>query len=986
MRTKSRRSNRRLAAAASLATGLMTTGFVSAADTGSYVTISISGSTAMRNFTISEGFSALEAGAANLTLSNGIYAPGAGGLQLAPLTNTGAILAGSSGTGIRIEWHEQGSVEGIVELVNDQIGYGAIVSGSFVGSPLVSGTTRNPSSGNPIRLNRNNATTAGAPGGWTISGNQTYDTYDADNYHQTFGGNILGGQNRVQWAISDVNAAQGFSKTGTGAFSLTPGSAGYGKGNALLSSGNVSGLGTSGSRQQLVDEDALNMKTDRPNPHSTIGAGDGPTNHNTYGAGSWNTNGTGNLVNKTVAITATVIAANPGTGLTQINKGDAQWLQLTGRLQNGVDFNVTERDVNSGTRNVVALNTGVDPSWTVGDNDGGDGGATATAGSEQSSIGANMKFSGKTAGGAQLRPTVQNNRMAIGQLGLSDARSGNAAVNNASNFPVRALRYSDTLTDTGANFVQVSASTITDGTYKIWQNQTYVTVRNPNATDYNNDNIAKGDPNGDMIKIRNNILSSVTSFPNPTSAFNAADSLITNSFVLPQMMIVSKTVDGGSYTVEPGPMRAALLADSTASGRFTVNNPINQTAGNNSNYGVAPLASGNSILGVGVVNIPITAQNAAGALDGSAGAVGGNYLFGNFNQNGVRDFDAIKKARDAQERLFTAGGAVAAAVDATDAAISNSTKYGGYSATLMNMNASTGPSKGDVIVMGDYNGDGRFNGRDLYYMARGAAVSDASGSGFTNGTLTATNLTFGDKIRSAKLRKNDALDWMDANTTAQQKIDASANLINDPTGANAFNKFDVNRDGLVTRSDAQVVDNFVNKSYLSLTNQLEAVIASNGTLLDGVSAAGLDVAETAAPISLVDVELDDSNDGGITHIDPDGAGPLTSDFQKIRSELTSTSLLDGDVNFDGFVNVLDMYVLATHWLSPADQWSDADFNFDGMVDATDLGLLGLNWLGEAAQLGQAVEFFGLPSSAVPEPGCLGFLSLGLLVARRRRRK
>ena len=64
------------------------------------------------------------------------------------------------------------------------------------------------------------------------------------------GTNLQGGQNRVQMAISDVNARQGFSRAGgAGTFSLTPNAVGYGKGNALLTAGSTSGLGTPGGRQ-----------------------------------------------------------------------------------------------------------------------------------------------------------------------------------------------------------------------------------------------------------------------------------------------------------------------------------------------------------------------------------------------------------------------------------------------------------------------------------------------------------------------------------------------------------------------------------------------------------------------------------------------------------------------------------------------------------------------------------------------------------------
>ena len=342
--------------AAAFAALAMLTPTLRAADSAGMVTWSISGSTAMRNFTVgvpgssAGGISLLET-PLSMNLSNGTYDGGTNGLQLSPLVYTGSALPGSGGAGVRVEWHEAGSVEGIQELANDQIGY----AGGIAGTPIVDPfTPRNPTSGNPVWINRNKLTAVGGANGFNI-GSSSYNTYDAAVYNSV-GKNLQGGQNRVQMAIADVIPAQGFSVAGAGTFTATPGNAGYGKGNSLLSSSSTSGLGQASSRAQLVDQTLLNMPTSNIDP--STGA--------SYGTGAWNTGGVNNLVSKTVAVTATLFVANPGTGLTNLNKTDAQWLQTTGRLKNGVDFNMSERDPNSGTRNTAALNTGVDPSWAVG--------------------------------------------------------------------------------------------------------------------------------------------------------------------------------------------------------------------------------------------------------------------------------------------------------------------------------------------------------------------------------------------------------------------------------------------------------------------------------------------------------------------------------------------------------------------------------------------------------------------------------------------
>ena len=180
-------------------------------------------------------------------------------------------------------------------------------------------------------------------------------------------------------------------------------------------------------------------------------------------------------------------------------------------------------------------------------------------------------------------------------------------------------------------------------------------------------------------------------------------------------------------------------------------------------------------------------------------------------------------------------------------------------------------------------------------------------------------------------------------------------------GANAFNKFDVNRDGLMNRSDAQVVDNFVGKDYRKLSDQLSATIAADGTI---------NPAATQKPISLVDVELNDTGD--ITHITTNVADK--SDFQLVREAL-GTSLRDGDSNFDGQVNTADFDVLAGDFNSSGHKWSEGDFNFDGTVNLLDFNALATNF-GLVPGPGPALV------AAVPEPGSISLLLAGLLVGRR----
>ena len=90
-----------------------------------------------------------------------------------------------------------------------------------------------------------------------------------------------------------------------------------------------------------------------------------------------------------------------------------------------------------------------------------------------------------------------------------------------------------------------------------------------------------------------------------------------------------------------------------------------------------------------------------------------------------------------------------------------------------------------------------------------------------------------------------------------------------------------------------------------------------------------------------------------------------------------STMLDGDLNGDGFVGVDDLNIVLLNWnqdVSPGDpQFGDA--NGDGFVGVDDLNQVLVNWNN------------GTPPTvaAIPEPGTLGLLAIGACGALRRRR-
>ena len=877
-----RRSTAVLTAAAAATVAALTAPAAFAGQSPPEVTISTSGSTALKNWFVSKTttFTDVQPGT-QVMIGGQAYPPNVnqfatnGGdalvYQLAPSTfTTTSINSGvaQSAPAVRFEYHESGSVEGILELANDQIAPVTYVTQNI---------DRNPTNGvgNAVWVNYNQfggavgkptPTTANgysaSSGGYALgdfySGGQSFALNgSAQPAFNTAGGNLNGGQNAVQLAVSDAIPLQVFANStaltdGHAAtpWLRTPQDLNYGTGNAALAGGS---LGTANIRAVYQSTSNLNM------PASTIN----PRTGSAFGTGPWNTAGLGNLTTQVVASTATTFVANPGTGLTQVNRTDAQFLETTGRLANGAAFNVTTRDVNSGTRNVSALETGIDPTYAVGVNDNGNGNATDAA-TNQVSIGPGLRFSNKTAGGNELRPTVQAARMAVGTLSIND---GSGFTLSTSANPLRALAYSDSTTGSSP-YVQPNYYTIAGVTnasanpngqqYTIFQNEQFVTLKTPDG------NYSSGSPNiqgdnstHDVRNLLNNTLNSVVAF-NGSSAASPAAGLTSQGYIIPQLMAVQKAQNGLNIAGLPSQIVANPGYNASAGGTafaslvtaLTTNPGASITTGNNSFYGGSSLAAGGPVAG------SVVGFNGS-SFNGQIPITSANYLFGNFNQTGVRDYDAVVVQAQKAQAALDASGAGNNAYNSGGGQQVNSTHVTTVLAALDNANSGAGVTKGDLIVLGDYNGDGKFDGQDLYLMATGASLTDAANrptettSGgattFTTGHITlAAGQDFGTAISGAALNKNTALDYLQANATAGQKAAAAAVLsaatvpagatdlgtkdpesgleqfTYDPTGIDAFNKSDVNRDGTVDVNDAVIVDGLSGKSFASLGDNLTA--------------------------------------------------------------------------------------------------------------------------------------------------------------------
>lgn len=891
--------------------------------------ISIAGSTALKNwlvaksttFTDIDPFDTRLPGSGTLSIDGNSYPlasdgginywsnNGGNGLsyQLAPKQNTaihgmGPTATANTDNALIYSYHESGSVEGILEMVSDQI------------SPVqyvTENVDRNPDNGNAVWVNYNqigasgttvvtsfNATTGASPAGTSVTLGNFYGTGvgqagtpgetklwvpgSASNPTATFtnvdgeGINVNGGQNAVQVAMSDAYPVQVFQNTYSApstqneTFNSNPNDLGYGIGNTVLPANEP--LGTPGSRPNYQSPSVLNI------PAGAVS----PATGQTFGVGAWNNasqGGLGNLNSQLTAVTATAFVSNPGTGLSEVDRTDADWIETTSHFANGATFNMTTRDVNSGTRDVSSLDTGVDPTYSTGKNDDGNGNLTSGANSavfDQTSIGQAMRFSNKTAGGAQLRPTVQNNRMAIGTLSINDAGGHDTA---SADSPVQVLSYSDSVS--GASpYVSPNYQTIENGTYAIFQNEVAVTIRDPNSN-YATNTVVSGqggaqviqgsilgdDNQGDVASLLNQNELSANIAIGSASAADAADGLIANGYVLPNVMQVTKAMNG------QGLNNSVQGAIDTGSITTTANPNYNSSLASAANLEYAtslPILSTTPVTGMGSHYGDQGSSTSQGFYNGGAIAItSNNYLFGNFNQDGVRDFSAVKTALNACEALISSDISVGASVPGSE--FTTTGDNGGIAAGGTNGQPNTTPisytdadtnatisglTKGDLIVMGDFNGDGHFDGSDLVSLAEGAALS----TNYSSDTLASSTTMYQTGVDN----KNAAMNYMNTNVpepgavganattdyirtsgravlegasipfgatpvlnpiTGAQAIDAvSGNLeyTYDPTGVNTFNTADVNQDGVIDFNDAVAVDNVNGKNPSNLADQMSA--------------------------------------------------------------------------------------------------------------------------------------------------------------------
>ena len=76
---------------------------------------------------------------------------------------------------------------------------------------------------------------------------------------------------------------------------------------------------------------------------------------------------------------------------------------------------------------------------------------------------------------------------------------------------------------------------------------------------------------------------------------------------------------------------------------------------------------------------------------------------------------------------------------------------------------------------------------------------------------------------------------------------------------------------------------------------------------------------------------------------PVGSSMVLGRLDRMVVKFTNPTLIPGDANDDGTVDVGDLGILAANYGQSDKNWSQGDFNSDGVVDVGDLGILAANY-------------------------------------------
>jgi hypothetical protein len=608
--------------------------------------------------------------------------------QLAPyVVPPAGQVSGLNGSWWEINYRGTGSVTGLQELFN----YGS----TFVTDPD-SGPAMAASLANPRLLNRTayNPPSAGAynalnPGGCPIRS-------DTTTLQATYSAGAAPGGLRVDMGVSDVPTLWGVQVAGTTSYVATPGSTGYGTNPRIAT--DAAGHPT-GFAQTLATLGTRNLNTGSPDSNTVF--------------------------DTQIAVVPIGIITNLGTGVRQMTQSELRFFYATGRRLNGENLVAATREPGSGTRNGCMNSLGLDPSFGVGDSAGGSGtqpsGGTTTAQTNENRAGPAFLPSNKL-GSGDMESTVFNNRLAIGYSGAE--RGFNNTWITAGKVEFVAVN-NDLAGGTPGVFVRPTLNNLlhngADG-YLISGSEQFATLGDARNHNEIGGDAANNHPrmlNAQAAAYLNNITRSIEAFSSaPTglpAEFSPGEYLASNFILVSAADRVHNFSSPLTWIANPA-LNSSLqtFVSTDPNNGYNINNTAYSTFGTVTLNGIVPTRQSSPAVdyrdGVPPGSTYYLTQGGTQLAYGATGGGGvhdRNRIAGDFNGDGVRDLN-----------------------DATEMLRAYLQRNGGPTWVAPN---GTGPIAGApgsdacIEILGDFNGDGVFDAKDIRYWADGLAIDPATG-------------------------------------------------------------------------------------------------------------------------------------------------------------------------------------------------------------------------------------------------------------------
>jgi hypothetical protein len=617
-----------------------------------------------------------------------------------------------------------------------------------------------------------------------------------------------------------------------------------------------------------------------------------------------------------------------GTGITQVKMTELQHLFTTGRSVNGENFIVSTRDVGSGTRNAFMNCIGVDPSWGVGDNVGGE----STLAREHN-IGEFYYPTNKGSNGG-MEATLRNTRLGVGYVGTERGVSGSGS---GSWLTTNALEIANVQNDIygGTAFVRPTTSNIVNNNANGWViggQAVLATIGDPRAEPVS----AGGDNNGRPAMVNKSAAAYVNNISRSILQFIAVPGGSQNDFMpgelaATQFLLLNALDNLHDLTIPttliPNPGFNANLKSYTLTNN--IHNNAAFTAFNASSTGRNPTRN---------------ALSSGAYSDGVA--LGANYI----SQGGTSLANAaITLLRNKIAYDFNGDG-LRTLADAPDMIAAWRQRNGGPAWTAPNGTGGIAGAAGTdacIEILGDGTSDGSFTAADVRYWADGLALN-AMGKLDRKAGFTAVDTAFAGNFFGTSI-----------STGKPYAAGDSRGDVSNPTATTARGWIPLGADGIIDINDVNYVLAQFNQTGITgsadWSDLNEAVLFDLSADLTGdLKVDQADVTELVR--NIMGTCTGDLNlDGKVTLSERStvqanvGTLPATwarGDFNGdgVINASDVSRACPADINCDGAVSVQDIFDYLGLWFQNANK---ADINGSGSVSTQDIFDFLQAWFGGA---------------------------------------